>query len=771
MLNRQRQSKSQPEVQPSAEGNSVEELTFALQGANGALSMPDVAQYPPKPKENQTWRWLLISLISCLAASGAAVGAFVWLINLPPTADCDSPASVTTDRAQLYCAQVAAETGELDDILASLKLVGGWDSSHPLFYEVQPLVEQWSWVALKEAQQELYDSDLDRAIALIEYIPASSPVYETAQESLQAWNSEWEQGDAIWQKAQSALKNQDWGTASQQILALSDLQNRHWRVNQIQALSQQILQERQARRQFSQAIELAGGGGAAQLGAALRTASQIDDTTYTYQAAQPFMDRWSDWLLNLGLDKWYVSELDEAIGLGQTVALNPKRAKAAQELIWLSRSRQMAQQSLSTWRTSPDQLIRLYRAMVVANQIPADSPYYPQAQSNVASWQTHLADLSKLQMAQLPGRIKNLETLQLAVAQAAQVPEGHPRRVQAQTLIAHWRLEVERLEDRPFLTEAHQLAKADTVEGLQQAIESASQIAVNRALRNEAQGWIYVWRNRIEIIQDRPILADARELAAEGNYSQAIAKARDIKAGRALFEEAEAAIASWQREIYAVERARQRALQRAAERRAANAAPPESQPPENSVPATYAPAPNEAVPQSSTIFQPPPAMAPAPLQSQPRQQPLPRQIETVPGDEPRSRPTRPNPPASDQPATLEAPPTSNRESADVESPRPASPSTPDSVPAPAPIERPVPITSPELTVPVPAAPAPQLPVVPQPIPQSQNDATAPTPVSAPEARDSAQPGVSTSPVPEQTVSVKTARDTTLLFTGALYAGQ
>ena len=54
----------------------------------------------------------------------------------------------------------------------------------------------------------------------------------------------------------------------------------------------------------------------AQLGGALRTVSRIDNTTYAYEAAQPYMDRWSDWLLNLGLDKWYASELEEAISLG-----------------------------------------------------------------------------------------------------------------------------------------------------------------------------------------------------------------------------------------------------------------------------------------------------------------------------------------------------------------------------------------------------------------------------------------------------------------------
>jgi hypothetical protein len=226
MLNQQRRSNS-PTPEPSAVGGGQrEELTLALDGGSGSLTvaeLPEVKQF--KPQGNQTWRWLLIALMGCIATSGTAIGAFVWLINLPPTADCNNPASISTDRAQLYCAQLAAEAGNLDDILASLELVGRWDQSHPLHYEVQPLVEQWSQVVLQEARQQLSNSDLNRATELIDYIPVYSPAYETAQASLQEWNSEWDQGNAIWQTAQAALKNQDWATASQQLPALAELRS------------------------------------------------------------------------------------------------------------------------------------------------------------------------------------------------------------------------------------------------------------------------------------------------------------------------------------------------------------------------------------------------------------------------------------------------------------------------------------------------------------------------------------------------------------------
>ena len=763
MLDQPHPSISQSDHQSSGDKRQTEELTLAAGGGSGSFPVSDLPEVRDfSPRQNQAWRWLLISTMGCVAASGVAIGAFVWLINLPPTADCENPTSITTDRAQLYCAQVAAEVGELDDVLAGLKLVGNWDNGHPLHYEVQPLVEQWSWVAYQEAQQKLLESDLDGAMALIEYIPASSPVYQTAQASLQDWNNEWEKGDAIWQEAQAALQKQDWGTVSRQVLALSELRNRHWRVNQVQALSQQIRQEQHARRQLRQAVEVASQGGPAQLGAALRTASQIDDATYAYKDAQPFMDRWSDWLLNLGLDKWYASELEAAISLGQNASVNPQRAKAAQELIWLSQSRQLAQDSVGTWRTSPKELMGLYRAMVLANQIPKDSPYYPQAQSSVTTWRTHLADLGQLQLAQLPGRVQNLETLKLAINQAAKVPVGNPRRQQAQTLMAHWRLEVERIEDRPYLTQAHRLAKIDQIEKLQQAIEVAGQIPVDRALRQEAQNWIYVWKHRIEILEDRPVLAVARELADEGKLSQAIAEAAQVKAGRALYDEAQTAIATWRREIATIEQARQRALQRAAARRKAAAAPP---PPIHSTPEPTADSYNTSPGFDSTIPLPVRPTAPAPIQPQPMRLPLPRRIETVPGDSPTNR-VPPAPSDTVLPGTSITQPENSRESLDPVSPTASpDPSLTGPVTSPIPVE-PAPVVEQEFSIPIPAAPAPQLPSV----PQSQDNSSAPAPVpTSPEAASPGQPSVSAAPLPEQVVKLKTKADTTVLFTGALYS--
>lgn len=706
MLSQQQQSGPQ-RGEPLAEG-VAKDFSLVIDGDDSALALSEV-MVPVPQHGNQSWRLLLISLLSCFAASGAALGAFLWLINLPPTANCDNPASVTTDRAQLFCAQVAAESGELPDVLTALDLAGGWTAEHPLYYEVQPLVEQWSWVVLKAAEQELRgNGSMAQAQALVSHIPVESPVFATAQETMQSWQGEWDQGEAIMATAQTALKQKDWAKASQQVLALAELNNPHWRVAQVQALSRQIRLERRAHDLLREAVATADPGGSDRLSAALRTASQIDESTYARQQVQPYLDRWSDLLLKLGQDKWYASELDTAIALGSSAALNPSRAKVAQELIWISQARQMAQKSLITWRTSPDQLVTLYQAMLLANRLPADSPYYPQAQSSVVSWRTHMGELARLQTAQAVGQVRTKGTLSAAIGQAAQVPLGHPRRVQAQTMVAHWRQEIERLEDRPQLVKAHELASAKTVGGLQEAIQAASGIALHRALRSEAQSWIYIWTGEIQVMEDRPLLERARSLAQRGQLSQAIVEASGVKPGRALYGEARAAIAGWQGEIAAVEQARLRAFQRAEARQAEAAVPSE--------PAATAEALAETLLKdaaTSTLDETLP-MAPVPVAPAPRwpQSSMPDRIDTVPGA---AAPAEAVPPS--------VPPAA-----------PTVESTPVLAPAPLPAAVPPPVLV------APAAPAPEpIELVPDP---------AAAPAAEPQAARPVAPLVSVQPRPE-----------------------
>ena len=152
-----------------------------------------------------------------------------------------------------------------------------------------------------------------------------------------------------------------------------------------------------------------------------------------------------------------------------------------------------------------------------------------------------------------------------------------PLRIEAQTLIAEWNKRVQIIEDSPLLAEARVLAKEGN---LGQAIDVAYQIEQGRALYNEAQDEIYKWATELEIAQDHPILNRAYSLAQQGSLTAAINTAYQIGYGRTLYYEAQNAISRWQSErdaIWAAQQAekarRQEQYQRAQEQRYYSPAP------------------------------------------------------------------------------------------------------------------------------------------------------------------------------------------------------
>ncbi|NET36598.1 MAG: hypothetical protein F6K19_31985, partial [Cyanothece sp. SIO1E1] len=175
-------------------------------------------------------------------------------------------------------------------------------------------------------------------------------------------------------------------------------------------------------------------------------------------------------------------------------------------------------------------------------------------------WELQLQDVTRLQLAQTTANLNLRSAFKWAIAQAQQIEPDRPRRSQAQTLVAHWHQEIERIEDGPYLLQARQLAQSGTISSLQAAITQASQVPMGRALRAEAQGLIYAWNYQIETLEDQPLLDQAWALARQGRRNAAIRQAAKISSGRALYPKASGAISHWRREIRQVQRARERAI-------------------------------------------------------------------------------------------------------------------------------------------------------------------------------------------------------------------
>jgi hypothetical protein len=539
-----------PESQRLSVGESI--VSDALPDSSPPSSSSEAAD------SSSSWRWLFTGLLLSCAVGGLATLAFIWLTSLPPRTNCEDISPLSPDIDRLYCAQAAAESGEVADLMAGLKLVEAWSPENPLYNESRRWMKEWSQSVLVIARQKMAASDIQGAIELANRIPTSSPLYADAQSAIAQWQENWQIDEAIYAKAQTALKNQDWNGVSQHILELSESPYERWNTEKVNELAQRVLVEKKARQILAQAKRTAAVGTPDHLQAALKAVKAMDATTYTWTEAQPLLSQWGDTLLTVGFDRWREKRFDEAIAYAEAVSASSTLAAEAQHLMTLSKGRQLALASGGNWKPHAKHVWNLMEAVSAAKQIPADSRFYAQAQESLASWEAQLQATTQLQYANLLADLGQRDALQNAIAQAEQIPPNHPRRLQAQTLVAHWKQEVQRVEDQPYLLFAQQLAKAGSIEDLKLAIAEAGKVNPGRALRNKAQGLIYDWTKQIQVLEDQPLLAEATTQAQQGNLTAAIRIAAQIPASRALYYEAQAAIAGWQAELDRIELARTR---------------------------------------------------------------------------------------------------------------------------------------------------------------------------------------------------------------------
>ncbi|MBD1853884.1 hypothetical protein [Leptolyngbya sp. FACHB-711] len=517
-----------------------------------------VAEPDSSPMEGSTaragsvpgWRWSLTWLVVLAIFCGMGTSAFIWLVMLPPPVECKQMSDQSTDMERLYCAQEAARSGELKDLVAGIETLNQWSSDHPLHGQAQDLIATWSGQLLEIARAKVKQNDLKGALAAVQKIPKTTPVYAEAQKSVAIWQKYAQQAAVMYAKAQTALKQQQWDIVAEQILALSDFEQTYWQLEKgSTALSQQLGAEKQARQTLSQARRLAANPDSLQLGVAIATASQISGGTYAAEEASPLLKQWSQKLLTLANQKWQQGNPQAAVDLLRSVPATVKLPEV-QDLVRFAQAYQLAiGGATSKWMPSLEQLYRLMEAIGALKQIPSGSPFYAQAQSLQKNWQAQLQDLTQLQFAYMTAEVGQHNSLQWAIAQASQIPPKNPRRLLAQTLVSHWQKESERIEDQPILERALALAKPGDSRSLKNAIEQARRVQPRRSLRLQAQTLIASWQDQIERIEDQPLLDQAWLLAENGDLDTAITVVKKVAPGRVLYREAQSLVDRWNTEL------------------------------------------------------------------------------------------------------------------------------------------------------------------------------------------------------------------------------
>ncbi len=542
---------SQAHWQSNTSTPSGNEVRRTIKGVVVPPPPPPPAAVPPPRRKRRlervagplVWLWLLVFCV------GTGVGAMLWLLLLPPLPNCKHPERLTVDGERLYCAEQRAQLNNADSLVNSLNLIKDWSTEHPLYGRAVHLMDQWSVALLELARAKAIESDLNGAISLAQKIPPGSNVYKDARAAITTWQKDMHRGQAIVDSVQTAIKERKWGEAIQQLRLLAQMDSEYW-TQQVDRLRQQVNAEMIAAKQLDQARALAksAAGNVQTLGRAIALAEQINPDSVTYTEAKVEAERWTEALFAI-----VSGQLPSQIGLEQAMVAVQQLPKGvpvpdARDILWISRAQPLVTDPLPRGALY-QQLWQLWNVFAQVRQIPTSSPLYPQAKAVLPKLQLQIQDVTQLNAASFLASLWQIPTLQLGIQVAHGIGPNRPRRIYAQTLITMWQKDIERVQDRPYLLQATQLASIGSPQTLQQAIAYARQIPLGRSLYPEALAAISQWSRQIELIEDEPVLNQAQSLAREGRLNEAIRVAAQIRVGRSLYPEAQTAIGNWTYQI------------------------------------------------------------------------------------------------------------------------------------------------------------------------------------------------------------------------------
>lgn len=492
-----------------------------------------------------------------LAGSGIFCGwALMWLTRIPPLPDCDQITPFSSESDLLYCAKAQARTGEPNNLVQSVLLTANWPKSNAHYDDSQEILEDASEQILVLANRWAQAGKLDDAVDLAEEIPLNTPLREPAQAVIFEWQREWEQGRAIEAKLKPALAASDWDQAKVYLQELKTLKSDYWLTTRYLFWQQQFVVEQQAWNQLLQARDLAKTNQIENLRQAVVLARSIDLRSQVWPAAENDVNAWSETVLDVALQRWQVGDRAGALDLASVVPPSPQLLPAAADLLRLSHAQRLVQSAEPAGDglvPSYSHMLELMAAIAAINQLPADSPYAAADLSSKDEWMEQLKDLRRLKFSDMVARLGQRTTYEWAMHQAQMVELDRPRRIQGQTLVAQWQANLQRIEDRPILIEARRLARPGTIPALETAIAKAGEVEQGRALRVEGQTLIAEWQQEIQVIEDRPILDAAVALAREDKLQEAIAEAVKIEPGRALYSRAQGLVQDWTASIQIAE--------------------------------------------------------------------------------------------------------------------------------------------------------------------------------------------------------------------------
>lgn len=500
---------------------------------------PPRRRSPRLPAWMRTW-WFWV-MMGGLGFTTVALLAAAILFRLPALPNC--PAifwPMASAAMRLYCAELAANKGTLDDYLEAIALVDGLPADHELRPQVNAYLEQWTQDALDLAEEVFQAGDLDKAIRTAERIPRGVFSAELMAERVARWQAIWNEATQHYDAALGLVDQSQWGEALGKANQLTSVPNRFWASVKYDELRTLIGEAQQDDVRIRQAIALAERGGLENFRQAFDLLAAIEPERRMYAKAQTTINQVADQAVEFAIARLRAQDpepvFDVVLLLPDRVSLQAK----ATQLETLAR----AQRSANAGRVEDLEL-----AISQASQVKSGGLLYEEAQSWIARWEQDKRDVVALDRARMLAQGGDLGDLADAIATAQSIANASSLYQEAQQEIGDWSNRLQTLRDRPRLNQAEALAGRGTEDGYRAAIAQASAIRGDSPLYDEARSRIRNWSAAIAQMRDRPILSRAQQTATAGNLSGAIELLSQIPTDSALAGEAQDYRDRWQAQI------------------------------------------------------------------------------------------------------------------------------------------------------------------------------------------------------------------------------
>ena len=482
--------------------------------------------------------WPIVVLIIFGILGTAGFTAVVSLFRIPTLPNCRAIFWPTASASlRLQCAQSYAEQGDVDNLLAAIKLVDRLPQDHPLRGDINNRIERWANQVLDLAERSFEAGDLEVAIATANKIPDRTAAKELVADRVERWQEIWQAGEEDFSSAVKKVKEKDFQAAFSLSVKLLDVDNKFWSTTKYNELTKLIAAARDDSRKLSKALGLAKEGTLAGFKAALKQLKEISGESVFFLEVKTERQKIAKQMLKRGEELLADRQLSEAQAMLNAVPRDVGLDKEIEDSQIFVTAYQQA------WTNSVSGLENAINRM---KTLKKNRPGFARGQQLIAQWQGEINNLSLLAQAQERAQRGSTSDLSSAIAIARQVSKGSPQWDDASAQIGKWQARVETVQDRPILERADRIASVGTPDNLRAAIQEAKKIPSGRTLGQEADERIANWTERIQRIEDQPILDQARQRAQTGDIPGAIAIANRIGSGRSLYRMAQDEVAGWQ---------------------------------------------------------------------------------------------------------------------------------------------------------------------------------------------------------------------------------